>query len=131
MLIVEERDFYLKEHDLQFSFAFITRCWSDRLGRWLEDYPNVYGSYPDVIMINSVSTSMIVRLQLFQRRQHLGPKTNLCVCFWSEFSGEDLWTPYHQILICFYFHRPYGTSIVGGQTEPANLGTTYIVCCTI
>ena len=56
-LYQEERDFYLKDHDLQFSFAFITRCWSDRLGHWLQDYPNHYGSYPDVIMINSVSIS--------------------------------------------------------------------------
>ena len=51
----EVRDFYSQKHDLQYSFCFITRCWSDKLRYFIEQYPEKYGSYPDVIMINSVS----------------------------------------------------------------------------
>ena len=50
----ERRDFYDKNSDIQYSFAFITRCWTDKLGSFLENYPRNYGSYPDVIIINSV-----------------------------------------------------------------------------
>ena len=56
----EVRDFYSPKHDLQYSFCFITRCWSDKLGYFIEQYPEKYGSYPDVIMINSVSYNLFV-----------------------------------------------------------------------
>ena len=51
----ERRDFYDRSSDIQYSFVFITRCWTDKLGAFLENYPQNYGSYPDVIIINSVS----------------------------------------------------------------------------
>jgi len=49
----ERRDFYDRSSDIQYSFVFITRCWTDKLGAFLENYPQNYGSYPDVIIINS------------------------------------------------------------------------------
>ena len=51
----EVREYYDQTWGIQYSFYFITRCWSDKLYRFLETYPQEYGSYPDVIMINSVS----------------------------------------------------------------------------
>ena len=51
----EERDFYIDELDLQYSFIFITKCFSDRLKRLLDEYPRRFGSYPDMLVINSVS----------------------------------------------------------------------------
>jgi hypothetical protein len=49
----EVREYYDQTWGMQYSFYFITRCWSDKLYRFLETYPQEYGSYPDVIMINS------------------------------------------------------------------------------
>jgi len=49
----EIRDYYNKELDIQYSFCFITKCWSKKIEDFLEKYPQQYGSYPDVIMINS------------------------------------------------------------------------------
>jgi len=54
----ESRDYYSDRYDknlggIQYSFYFITICWSTKLYRFLEEYPKQYGSYPDVIMINS------------------------------------------------------------------------------
>ena len=50
----EERDYYNKDLDLQYSFIFITKCFSRRLKHLLDDYPQRFGSYPDMILINSV-----------------------------------------------------------------------------
>ena len=50
----EERDFYYERYDLQYSFIFITRCYSRKLLKLLENYPKTFGSYPDVMIINSV-----------------------------------------------------------------------------
>ena len=50
----EERDFYIKELDLQYSFIFITRCFSGHLKKLLDNYPKRFGSYPDMMIINSV-----------------------------------------------------------------------------
>ena len=55
----EVRDFYYEEYDLQYSFVFITKVWTEKLGWFLQHYPEKYGSYPDVIMINSVSRKAI------------------------------------------------------------------------
>ena len=49
----EIRDCYDKQGDVQLSFVFITRCYSDWLKSYLEKYPTMYGSFPDVILINS------------------------------------------------------------------------------
>jgi len=49
----EERDYYNKDLDLQYSFIFITKCFSRRLKHLLDDYPQRFGSYPDMILINS------------------------------------------------------------------------------
>jgi len=54
----EERDYYSDRcgknlGGIQYSFYFITICWSRKLYDFLEEYPRKYGSYPDVIMINS------------------------------------------------------------------------------
>ena len=50
----EERDYYDKDLDLQYSFIFITKCFSTRLKRLLDEYPRRFGSYPDMMVINSV-----------------------------------------------------------------------------
>ena len=49
----EERDYYIEDLDLQYSFIFITRCFSPRLKKLLEEYPLRFGSYPDLMVINS------------------------------------------------------------------------------
>ena len=49
----ETRDWYDDADDIQLSFVFITRCYSDWLKDFLEKYPDNYGTYPDLIIINS------------------------------------------------------------------------------
>eukprot|EP00095_Tigriopus_kingsejongensis_P009287 maker-scaffold175_size286436-snap-gene-1.51 protein:Tk09287 transcript:maker-scaffold175_size286436-snap-gene-1.51-mRNA-1 annotation:"FAM113A" len=50
----EGRDFYLPApHDLQLTFQFITRCFSDRMAEMIRDYPTTFGAYPDMVIINS------------------------------------------------------------------------------
>lgn len=51
----EERDYYYKTNDLQYTFMFITKCFSENLFWLLKEYPQRFGSYPDLIIINSVS----------------------------------------------------------------------------
>ena len=49
----EQRDFYDEDIDMQFSFIFVTRCFSDYLEDLLRNYPKQWGSYPDLIVMNS------------------------------------------------------------------------------
>lgn len=49
----EERDWYIDEHDIQYTSVFITRCYSDYLKDFLLGYTARFGSYPDAIFINS------------------------------------------------------------------------------
>jgi len=49
----EVREYRNKNLDIEYSFYFITICWSTKLYRFVEEYPKNYNGYPDVIMINS------------------------------------------------------------------------------
>ncbi len=51
----EERDWHSKDddYDVQVSFRFITRCHDEALERDLRNHPQRYGSFPDVILLNS------------------------------------------------------------------------------
>jgi len=53
----EERDFWSgyqdARTDMQVSYVFITSCFGAYIQEFFEKYPLKYGSYPDVIMINS------------------------------------------------------------------------------
>jgi len=50
----EERDWYSGEHnDIQYTFMFITKCYSDKLEKSIRNWKDKYGSYPDFILINS------------------------------------------------------------------------------
>ena len=50
---VETRDYHLQSKDIQLSFYFITRCYSDTVHEFFANYKQKFGSYPDVIMVNS------------------------------------------------------------------------------
>ena len=57
-LYQEERDFRCPKTDIQVSYFFITRCYSDYLAQLIDLYPKKgWGRYPDIILINSVSYS--------------------------------------------------------------------------
>jgi len=49
----EERDFYQPESDIQISYVFITRCYSEYLVKFIDEYPIKFGAYPDLILMNS------------------------------------------------------------------------------
>lgn len=53
----EERDYWSgykdPTTDMQVSYVFITSCYSDYIEDLMEKYPRKYGSYPDLILINS------------------------------------------------------------------------------
>jgi len=53
----EERDFWSGFHepgtDMQVSYIFLTQCYSDYVEDLIKTYPRKYGSYPDLILINS------------------------------------------------------------------------------
>jgi len=50
----EERDFRCPKTDIQVSYFFITRCYSDYLAQLIDLYPKKgWGRYPDIILINS------------------------------------------------------------------------------
>jgi hypothetical protein len=50
----EERDWYSgPEDDIQYTFMFITKCFSPKLEESIRGWKDKYGSYPDFILINS------------------------------------------------------------------------------
>jgi len=49
----EERDYYDPETDIQVTYVFITRCYSEYLVKFIDEYPIKFGSYPDLILMNS------------------------------------------------------------------------------
>merc|ERR1719211_623502 len=51
---LEERDWYSgPEDDIQYTFMFITKCYSEKLEKSIRSWKEKYGSYPDFILINS------------------------------------------------------------------------------
>nr|ACO10626.1 FAM113A [Caligus rogercresseyi] len=48
----ETRDFFSQGNDTQFTFHFVTRCFSPRLQESLRTWKREFGSYPDVIVMN-------------------------------------------------------------------------------
>lgn len=114
----EERDYYYQDNDMQFSFMFITRCYSQKLEEWLKEYPHRYGSYPEVIMINSVSENTCTF-------SHLLWNSALSKALWDvnrygPHGPKDFQTNMEELCLCLQrcLHKSPHTQVIWMTTPP-------------